>query len=238
MFIWLRGIARSHEKLKLLYIYYHKTIATKLGRIVTYLQRLQILKSNDHIIIKCRQKLQQGGSFHKITRSFDHVVLQGHVKYQICYISTTATPMTTKLGKVLTWYEKLSSITFCNPLNTWRSSGKLRALYLIYHNDNGHQTWQSVTEKLPSKQSHDPLIMWSCKVTCQIKYVISLLSPGLCPLKLHMVIYYEVLPPMNSHKHLDIHSLVSKVSSVVTKGETLTTINSHGQSIKWFFEVT
>ena len=80
--------------------------------------------------------------------------------------------------------------------------------------------------------------MWSCKVTCQIKYVISLLSPGLCPLKLHMVIYYEVLPPMNSHKHLDIHSLVSKVSSVVTKGETLTTINSHGQSIKWFFEVT
>ena len=46
-------------------------MATKLDRIVTYLDRPLHIKSN------------------KNTRSFDKVVLQGHVKYISCCITTT-----------------------------------------------------------------------------------------------------------------------------------------------------
>ena len=74
------------------------------GRMVTYLEQLLAIKSHDHIItwsceITWQTKIvvyplpqnvcdyqtwqggdiQRGGSFHKLTRSFDHVVLQGHV---------------------------------------------------------------------------------------------------------------------------------------------------------------
>ena len=80
--------------------------------------------------------------------------------------------------------------------------------------------------------------MWPCKVTRQIKYIIPLLPPDLWPLNLQMVIYYDVLPPINSHNTFDIYSLVSKVRNVVTKGEVLTTIKSDGQLVKWLCEVT
>ena len=40
-------------------------------------------------------------SLNKVTRSIDHVVLQGHLKYFGCYITT----MFAKLGKVMTYYK-------------------------------------------------------------------------------------------------------------------------------------
>ena len=80
--------------------------------------------------------------------------------------------------------------------------------------------------------------MWPCKVTWQIKYIIPLLPPDLWPLNLQMVIYYDVLPPINSRNTFDIYSLVSKVRNVVTKGEVLTAIKSDGQLVKWLCEVT
>ena len=51
--------------------------------------------------------------------SFDHVVLQGHVNYFSCCITTTTRPMATKLRKVVTYYKKLQIIKSHNLLNTW-----------------------------------------------------------------------------------------------------------------------
>ena len=45
------------------------------------------------------------------------MILQGHVKYQICYISTTTLPMATKGGEVVTNYEKISLTKLHNLLN-------------------------------------------------------------------------------------------------------------------------
>ena len=56
-----------------------------------------------------------GVPFHKATRSFDRVVLQGHVKYVSCCITTTTR---SKLGKVVTYNKKLQPIKSRNPLST------------------------------------------------------------------------------------------------------------------------
>ena len=55
---------------------------------------------------------------------------------------------------------------------------KLKTFYLHYQRAYGHQTWQMITYHdglLPIK-SHDPLIMWSCEITRQIKIIVSPLS--------------------------------------------------------------
>ena len=49
-------------------------------------------------------------TFDKVTGYFDHVVLQGQVKYFSCCITTTKRPMAIKLGKVVTYDKKLQSI--------------------------------------------------------------------------------------------------------------------------------
>ena len=46
--------------------------------------------------------IQWGVSFHKVTRSFDGVVLQGYMNYFTCCVTTTTRPMATKLGKLVT----------------------------------------------------------------------------------------------------------------------------------------
>ena len=97
-------------------------MATKRGRMMTSLEWPLPIKSHDHIITwSCKitwqtkiitnpltQRLwlsslaggiiQWGVSFQEVTRSFDHVVLQGHVNYFSCCITTTTRPVTAKLG--------------------------------------------------------------------------------------------------------------------------------------------
>ena len=46
-------------------------------------------------------------SFHKITKSFDHVVVQGYVNYFCCYITTTTRPMATELTNLLAYHTDL-----------------------------------------------------------------------------------------------------------------------------------
>ena len=48
-------------------------------------------------INSCRVGCTLRSSFHEITRSSDHLVLQGHVKYHSFYITTNTSPMDTKL---------------------------------------------------------------------------------------------------------------------------------------------
>ena len=76
--------------------------------------------------------MQCGVPFNKITRSFDHVVLQGHVNYLSCYATATIRHMATKRAKVVTYYKKTQSIKSNHPLNTWSYGlrDKLRTFYL------------------------------------------------------------------------------------------------------------
>ena len=53
------------------------------------------------------------------SQSFDHVVLQGHVNYFSCCITTITRTMGTKLGKVVTYCKKLQPVKSHNSLNTW-----------------------------------------------------------------------------------------------------------------------
>ena len=92
-------------------------MTTKQDRLTTYLEWPLPIKSHDHIItwfcnIMWQTKItiyalhidygyqfwqgrdiQWGVSFQKVTRSFDQVVLQGHVNYFSCCITTTVKPM-------------------------------------------------------------------------------------------------------------------------------------------------
>ena len=60
-----------------------------------------------------------GAPTHKVTKSFNHMVLWGYVTNQMCRISTCTRLMTAKHHKVVTYHEKLPPIKLCNPLNTW-----------------------------------------------------------------------------------------------------------------------
>ena len=71
-------------------------IATKFGRMVTYLERLN----------------------HKVIQRPEHVVLQSHVTNENHYISTTTVPMATKLGKMVPDIDGLLLIKSHNPLIT------------------------------------------------------------------------------------------------------------------------
>ena len=64
---------------------------------------------------------------------------------------------------------------------TSRSRDKLK--HLLNQSVYGHQTWQDgnlVDGPLPIK-SHDPLVMWSCKIMWQTKIIISPLTQSLWP---------------------------------------------------------
>ena len=72
-------------------------IATKLGRVGIYNEKLPSIKLQDPLFTwSCK------------------------VNWNIrCYISTTTRHMATKLDKVVTYYEKLPTIKSCNRLNMW-----------------------------------------------------------------------------------------------------------------------
>lgn len=74
-------------------------------------------------------------SFNKVTRPFYHVILQGHLKKEICYIPTTVRPMTTKPGKVEVYNEERPSI---KSRDLERSCEKLCLLYFYFHKTNGN----------------------------------------------------------------------------------------------------
>ena len=84
------------------------------------------------------------------------------------FISTTAMPLATKLGKVVTCHEGFASIKSCGPLITWHYKITWQTNKLItspLRNACDHQTWKfgDLLEGLSSINSQDCLIMWSCK---------------------------------------------------------------------------
>ena len=109
-------------------------MATKLVRMLTYLDDLLPIKSHDPLIMwSCKIPWQTkiilsslsyclwppNVTSHKLTWSFDYVVLWDRVTTENCYIFTTTAPMTTKLGKLVTFYEGILSTMLLHPLVTW-----------------------------------------------------------------------------------------------------------------------
>ena len=91
----MRGLARLCDKLKHISAI-TMLIAIKLGRVVTYNEKLPLLTFLDPSIMW----------FYEVTR-------------QIKYIATCTRSMTTKHGKVVTYREGLLPINSHNPLNMW-----------------------------------------------------------------------------------------------------------------------
>ena len=92
-----------------------------------------------------RGKKQWGVHFHNVTRSFDHVVLQDHVKYFSYCITTYARLVTTNLGKNVTCY--IRNFNLLSHTTLWtrghlRSRDKLKKFDLHYHNTYDNQAWQ------------------------------------------------------------------------------------------------
>ena len=101
MTLWSCGLARSRDKLQLLYLYYYSAYDHQTWHYGDYFW---------------------GSPSHNVTRPFGQVVLQGHVINWISYISTTTRPTTIKLGKVVSYYKGLLYIELHKPLKhevTW-----------------------------------------------------------------------------------------------------------------------
>ena len=142
-------------------------MATKLDRVVNYHEEFLPIKSHDPLITWSsvitwqtktiilryhnaygQQTWQDGGLFwgapaHKVTWPFDYVILRNHMTNWNRYISTTTTPIATKLGRVVTYVKGIlpkkshcSWVTYFCEI-TWQFK-----TYLHYHNAYNHQTWQ------------------------------------------------------------------------------------------------
>ena len=61
-----------------------------------------------------------------------HVVLQGHMINEICYIPTTTMNMATKHGRVVTYYEVLPFIKSQDPLIRWSCKATQQIKYFIF----------------------------------------------------------------------------------------------------------
>ena len=116
------------------------SMATKLGRVVTYLEGLFSIKSYKAFITWPRDKTKSIVSLlteqlwppnlagwlvtltaptHKVTWPFDHVVLQDHMTNWNYYIFTTTVPMAAKPGRMVTYLKELLAIKSFNALITW-----------------------------------------------------------------------------------------------------------------------
>ena len=93
-----RGLARSRDKLKLLYFHYHS------------IHGHQAWRDGD---------LPWGAPYHKVIKRFDHVVLQGYVTNENHYIFPTRVSMATKRGRMITYLDGLLPIKSLDSLITW-----------------------------------------------------------------------------------------------------------------------
>ena len=100
MTLWSRGLARSHDKLKLLYLHYHS--------------------AHDHQTWK-NSDLPWGAPNHKVIYCLVRMVLQGHVTNENHYISSTRVPMATKLSRMIIYLDGFLSIKSFDPLISWPS---------------------------------------------------------------------------------------------------------------------
>ena len=91
--------------------------------------------------------------------------------------------MATKLGRMVTYLEGLTTIKSHNILITWscKAMWQTKSLYLYYQSAYGHKLARMVAhlDGLLIIKSCKTLIMWSCQVTWQTKIIISPLQESL-----------------------------------------------------------
>ena len=92
--LWLRGLARSRDKLKPLYLHYHSSYGHQ--------------TSSDGDI-------PWQAPYNKVIQSFDHVVLQSHVTNINHLISIKRVFMATKLGGMIAFLNELLPIMSHTP---------------------------------------------------------------------------------------------------------------------------
>ena len=161
---WSLGIVKSRDKLKHISTI-TMPLATKLRRMVTYLNGLLPIRSNNCLITwSCKVTLQT-----KII------------------IFTTRVPLATKLCRMVTYLNGLLPIKSNNCLITWSCKITLQTKIIIFTTRVPMATklGRMVTylDGLLPIKSHDPFIIWSCGITWQSKYI-SPLSQCLSPPKL------------------------------------------------------
>lgn len=83
----------------------------------------------------------------KVAWVFDHhnhVVLQKNATNYKKHISTTRVPMSIRLGRLVTNFERLLTINSHGSSVMWfrEIPWKIKSLYLHYHRVNAHHTWQ------------------------------------------------------------------------------------------------
>ena len=100
-----------------------------------------------------------------------------------------------------------------------RSHDKLKLLYINYNNACGYQTWQGgdMQWELPSINSHNALITWSCKVAWQIKCYISTTTMTTATTLGKVVLYNEELFSIRSVDKLNMLYFYYHKTSLVIK---------------------
>ena len=157
MTLWLRGLARSRDKLKPLYVQYHSAY--------------------DHQSWYNRglpwETLNQTALKH-----FDHVFLKDHVTNESHYIFTTTVSMATKIERMVTYLDGL--LWSCQI--TWHSFSLSRPRGCKMEKQISTTTILMATklgkvityhEELPLKTLYDPSVKWFCEVTWHSKHFIS-----------------------------------------------------------------
>ena len=136
-----RGLARSHDKLKPLYLQYHRFWRNKpwqTGDLPWGAPTYKVTWFLSHIVSWSRDKLKHYiftttmpvtkgvgrmvtwvAPIYNFTWSFNHVALCDRMINKICYISTNAIPVDTRHDNMVTYCKRLPPIRSHNPLNNW-----------------------------------------------------------------------------------------------------------------------
>ena len=142
-------------------------IATKVGRMVTYLEGLLPIKSHRPLITLITWFCETTWQTISI------------------YISTTTVPMTTRLSRVVINFERLLGIKSYGSWATWscKISCKIKIIISPLPQPMVTILGRMVTyhEGLSLITSHDPLSICSCKIIRQIKTILSLQPQYLWP---------------------------------------------------------
>ena len=143
---WSRGLARSRDKQKSLYIHNQSAYGYILGRMITYLDEFLLIKLHHPLIMW----------FCKIMWQTKPI------------ISPLAVSMATKLARIVIYLVRLliiksyKTLTTCSCKVTWQKN----PLHLYDKSAYGKQTWQNddFAWWLLPIMSHDTLILWPCEM--------------------------------------------------------------------------
>ena len=144
------------------------------------------------ILARSCDKLKPLYLHYKVIQCPDHMVLQSHVTNGYHYTSTTRVPMAAKLGRMVTYFERLLTIKYFYALITWSCKVMWqKSLYIHNQSPYVYKTGRMITyldEFLPIKLHHS-FITWSCEVMWQTKTIISPLPQSLWPPKVGDIVW-------------------------------------------------